>query len=153
MIYAIRPATDAERARAAASWRTMLTLPKGAEMLSLGRYEVARGWLARAEANAVDEHMFGEGWPHVLGGDRCFALAADHPDASGLALGWLAFDLEPFTVHAVHVEAGSRKAWVGRSLLRHVLDLYGSEPRCSMRTHAGRRLLERVQADMKARAA
>lgn len=142
--YAIRPATPQERERVAASWRTMLTLPKreadpdaGTALVGLGRFDAARGWLAQALAAAVDDEL-----------DRCEVLVADHPDAPGLPLGWLAHTGE--VIHAMHVEHESRGAWVGRTLLAHALGslldagMDHARIRCTILTPAGRRLLDHV---------
>jgi len=151
-LYAIRPATSAERDRIGASWRTLLSLPKGGSdatagtrMVGLGRFELARGELARAIADRIDEHLDHDG-P---------VLVADHPDAPGLALGWIAFEVDPttLTIRAMHVNADDRGSWVGRSLLAHVLREHGLELRCSMMTPGGRKLLEHVQRDERAKAA
>lgn len=135
-LYAVRSATPAEREKVAASWRTMLTLPRGKEYIGLGKVDLARGWLSHAIADAVDKDV-----------DGAVVLVADHPDAPGLPLGWAAYRLDPFTLLALHVNADARQQWVGRTLLRLLLEEHGS-PRCAVMTPAGRRLLEHVQREM-----
>lgn len=141
-----------------ASWRTMLTLHRDREagsdvdehartrMVGLDLdgsrgarrpCQVARGWLVRAIHGQIDLELWGD--------DACSVVVADHPDAPGFPLGWLAYREDPFTLLAVHVEAHARGQWVGRELLRHVMH-DRPEPRCTLLTPAGRRLLEHVCA-------
>lgn len=143
-IYAIRPATDEEREAVASSWRTLLKLPKGSKdedagqlVVQVGHYDLGREMLRLSLNDAIDAAL-----------DRCTVLVADHPDAPGFPLGWVAFDSEPRQLLALHVQANSRKAWVGRTLLRHVLDLLGADVPSALMTAAGRRLLGHVRASM-----
>jgi GNAT superfamily N-acetyltransferase len=140
-LYALRPATEAEREKVAASWRTLVSLPRDrregkdvdpaakTRMLDLGPLSLARGWVAQALHDRIDREL-----------ETCEVVVADHPDAPGLPLGWLAFLDEPFTLLAMHVEAHARGQWVGRELLRHVM-AGRPAPRCTMLTSRGRKLL------------
>jgi len=147
--YLVRPATDAERDAAAASWRTMLKLPKeqdeaaGQLLVGIGHYSLGRAFLQAAIHEAIDAAMLGTDQR-----EPCTVLVADHPDAPGLPLGWVAFDEELRQLLALHVQANARKAWVGRTLLRHVLDLLGHDTPSALMTGAGRRLLGHVRASM-----
>ena len=153
MTYLVRPATDEEREAVACSWRTLLKLPKGERddagqlLVPIGHFDLARDFLRIALNDAIDTAL-----------DRCTVLVADHPDAPGFPLGWVAFErghagplaraTDPRRLLALHVQANSRKAWVGRTLLRHVLDLLGPDTPCALMTAAGRRLLGHVRASM-----
>lgn len=149
-LYAIRQATDEEREAVASSWRTLCKLPKGERdeagqlLVPIGHFDLGRDFLRLALNTSIDDAL--EGITGVRG--PCAVLVADHPDAPGFPLGWVAFDEEPARLLALHVSANSRKAWVGRTLLRHVLDLLGADVPCAMRTAAGRRLLGHVKASM-----
>lgn len=162
MTYLVRPATEAEREAAIGPWTTLLAPSRprgedgkrtrdpdaGAALTRLGRVSVARGWLVEAMRAAVEDALFGD--------HPCGLLVADHPDAPGLAVGWLAWRAylrEPLTLLAIVVAPEARGAWVGRTLLRHALEEHGPEARCSVMTDAGRRLLGHVRTSMRGEAA
>lgn len=108
----------------------------GRPMVALGDTEVSCGWLWNALRSAVAAKLEDPGTEVVV---------AEHPDAPGLALGWVAFDVQRRHVCALYVVPEARGAWVGRTLLRHALDAIGDGAGVLVLTPAGRRLLQHVR--------
>lgn len=159
--YTVRPATREEREAAAKSWRTMLTLPRegkdgrswSAKLDAVSmegrrtdrdgrpwtqRVTIGRGWLTKAIMDHVDA---------TLADSDVTVLVAEHPEALGFALGWVAFTGSE--VLALYVTPTARGRWVGRTLLQAALGGTCPLPRFAVMTPAGQRLLDHVKNSAK----